>query len=65
MGTATEEERLTDICQHRAIARAIAARDVEGARSAMMLVLGAMPQTVQRTLSGRPEEDARVERVSG
>ena len=58
MGATTEEERLADICHHRAIAQRIAARDAEGARAAMILVLGSMPQTVRRSLTGFGEEDA-------
>ena len=58
MGTTTEEERLADICLHRAVAQRIAARDAEGARAGMILVLGTMPQTVKRSLTGRGEEDA-------
>ncbi len=52
----SEEERQADICQHRAVAGRIAARDPEGAREAMMVVLGAMPKTVRRSLSGWAEE---------
>lgn len=56
MVATSEEERQADICRHRAVAGRIAARDAEGAREAMMLVLGTMPSTVHRSLSGRDAE---------
>jgi len=58
MGATTQEERLADICQHRAVAHRIADRDAEGARAAMILVLGTMPKTVKRSLTNWGEEDA-------
>jgi len=58
MGATTQEERLADICQHRAVAHRIAERDAEGARAAMILVLGTMPKTVKRSLTNWGEEDA-------
>lgn len=59
MGTTTQEERLADICLHRAVAQRIAARDAEGARAGMILVLGTMPQTVKRSLTSWGEDDAQ------
>ncbi|OYW28554.1 MAG: GntR family transcriptional regulator, partial [Caulobacter sp. 12-67-6] len=45
---ATEAELLSDIEQHRDVARVIASGDVEGARTAMMRVLNVTPEVVQR-----------------
>lgn len=63
MGTTTEEERVADIRQHREVAARIAAADAEGARAAMMEVLGVLPDTVKRTLTGQPA-DASRERIA-
>lgn len=59
MGSTHEDERVDDIRQHREVGERIAARDAEGARAAMMRVLGVLPDTVKRTLSGRPEDASR------
>ncbi|WP_374571088.1 GntR family transcriptional regulator [Phenylobacterium sp.] len=56
MGATTEDERVADIRQHREVAERIAARDAEGARAAMTRVLGVLPDTVTRTLTGAPAE---------
>ena len=45
-----KKERLEDLALHRVVAKAIEARDVDGAQRAMLLVLGEFPETVRRTL---------------
>jgi DNA-binding GntR family transcriptional regulator len=65
MGSTTEEERLADVRQHRAVAERIAARDVEGAREAMMVVLGALPRTVKRSLVGAGDDAASAGAARG
>lgn len=51
-GGATEAELMTDIEQHREVARVIAKGDVEGSRAAMMRVLNITPDAVQRPMVG-------------
>jgi DNA-binding GntR family transcriptional regulator len=45
-----KKERIEDLAMHRALTRAIEARNVEAAQKAMLVVLGEFPDNVKRTL---------------
>jgi DNA-binding GntR family transcriptional regulator len=51
MSSSSAEERISDIAAHRLVAARIAARDPEGARLAMMQVLGTLPDNVRRVVA--------------
>jgi DNA-binding GntR family transcriptional regulator len=50
MTSQTRQERIADVVLHRAAGAAIAARNVDKAQNAMLLVLGGFPDKVKRTL---------------
>jgi DNA-binding GntR family transcriptional regulator len=49
----TTEESYAALNEHRALAEAIASRDVARARAEMLTVLGDFPSEMKRTLEGR------------
>jgi DNA-binding GntR family transcriptional regulator len=52
MASDTEEERIAEIARHRKVAERVAARDPEGARTAMLAVLGLFPESLRRVMGG-------------
>lgn len=53
METSPLDERLRDVADHMRIAGLICARDADGARSAMLDMLNAMPEALKRTVNLR------------
>ncbi len=51
LNSASAEDRIADIALHRVVSSRIAARDAEGARAAMIAVLGVLPDNVRRIVS--------------
>jgi len=51
MNTASAEDRIEDIALHRVVSSRIAARDIEGARAAMIAVLGVLPDNLRRIVA--------------
>ena len=50
MTSDSEEERIAEIGRHREVAACIARRDPEGARAAMLAVLGFFPESLKRVI---------------
>ena len=60
MASDTEEERIAEIGRHREVANCIARRDAEGARAAMLAVLGFFPESLKRVVNGATGPQARA-----